>query len=129
MTSQVPEDTPDDTTPETAGDAGAETAELAEQPDGATPRRSRSRWIAAVAFVAVAVLVAGVAWLLHTALAVLKPLGLTQYGPEQLDFLRYRPVLLNTRLKEVFGYTPRYTSAEVFELYRQARLRQAAGNA
>ena len=67
--------------------------------------------------------------LLHTALAVLKPLGLTQYGPEQLDFLRYRPVLLNTRLKEVFGYTPRYTSAEVFELYRQARLRQAAGNA
>ena len=65
MTSQVPEDTPDDTTPETAGDAGAETAELAEQPDGATPRRSRSRWIAAVAFVAVAVLVAGGAWLLR----------------------------------------------------------------
>ncbi|MBI3532853.1 MAG: SDR family oxidoreductase, partial [Burkholderiales bacterium] len=31
------------------------------------------------------------AWLLQGALAVLKPLGLTQYGPEQLDFLRYRP--------------------------------------
>lgn len=61
------------------------------------------------------------AWLLQGALAVLKPLGLTQYGPEQLDFLRYRPVLLNTRLKTVFGYTPCYTSAEVFELYRQAR--------
>ena len=40
-------------------------------------------------------------WLLKGALAVLKPLGLTQYGPEQLDFLRYRPVLLNTRLKRV----------------------------
>ena len=61
------------------------------------------------------------AWLLQAALAVLKPLGLTQYGPEQLDFLRYRPVLLNTKLKTAFGYTPTYTSAEVFELYRQAR--------
>ena len=62
------------------------------------------------------------AWLLQAALAVLKPLGLTQYGPEQLDFLRYRPVLLNTQLKTVFGYTPTYTSAEVFELYRRARM-------
>ena len=61
------------------------------------------------------------AWLLQAALAVLKPLGLTQYGPEQLDFLRFRPVLLNTKLKTAFGYTPTYTSAEVFELYRQAR--------
>jgi UDP-glucose 4-epimerase len=66
------------------------------------------------------------AWLLQTALAILKPLGLTQYGPEQLDFLRYRPVLLNTRLKTVFGYTPTYTSAEVFEIYRSARAQQRA---
>ena len=64
------------------------------------------------------------AGLLRAALAVLKPLGLTQYGPEQLDFLRYRPVLLNTRLKTEFGYTPTYTSAEVFEIYRQARAQQ-----
>ena len=62
------------------------------------------------------------AWLLQAALAVLQPLGLTQYGPEQLDFLRYRPVLLNTRLKTAFGYTPTYSSAEVFELYRRARM-------
>jgi UDP-glucose 4-epimerase len=62
------------------------------------------------------------AGLLQAALAVLKPLGLTQYGPEQLDFLRYRPVLLNSKLKTTFGYTPTYTSAEVFELYRQARM-------
>ncbi|MDE2417795.1 MAG: SDR family oxidoreductase [Burkholderiales bacterium] len=67
------------------------------------------------------------AWLLQTALRLLKPLGLTQYGPEQLDFLRYRPVLLNTKLKQVFGYTPTYTSAEVFEIYRQAREQQRAG--
>jgi len=65
-------------------------------------------------------------WLLRGALSILKPLGLTQYGPEQLDFLRYRPVLLNTRLKTVFGYTPTYTSAEVFEIYRAAREKQRA---
>ena len=68
------------------------------------------------------------AWLLQAALALLKPLGLTQYGPEQLDFLRYRPVLLNTRLKTAFGYTPTYTSAEVFELYRQARSQADSAN-
>ncbi|HOS86158.1 MAG TPA: SDR family oxidoreductase [Burkholderiaceae bacterium] len=59
--------------------------------------------------------------LLQSALWALKKLNLTQYGPEQLDFLRYRPVLLNTRLKEVFGYTPKLTSAQVFDLYRHAR--------
>ena len=59
--------------------------------------------------------------LLRAALAVLHPLGLSRYGPEQVDFLRYRPVLDNRRLKETFGYVPRLTSAEVFELYRRAR--------
>ena len=58
--------------------------------------------------------------LLRAALGVLHPLGLSRYGPEQVDFLRYRPVLANRRLKEVFGYVPRLTSAEVFELYRRA---------
>jgi UDP-glucose 4-epimerase len=66
------------------------------------------------------VLPAGV---LQTALWLLKKLHLTQYGPEQLDFLRYRPVLLNTRLKEEFGYVPKLTSAQVFDLYRDARRR------
>ena len=64
------------------------------------------------------------AWLLQAALALLKPLGLTQYGPEQVNFLRYRPVLDNRRLKEVFGYVPRKTSAEVFEFYLAARERR-----
>ena len=58
---------------------------------------------------------------LRAALAVLKTLRLTQYGPEQLDFLRYRPVLSNRKLKEEFGYVPRKTSAEVFEFWRGAR--------
>jgi UDP-glucose 4-epimerase len=64
--------------------------------------------------------------LLRLALAVLKALGLTQYGPEQLDFLRYRPVLDNTRLKREFGYVPRLTSAQVFDLYLEARRRRGA---
>ena len=55
--------------------------------------------------------------LLRAILALLHPLGLSQYGPEQVDFLRYRPVLDNRRLKEEFGYVPQLTSAEVFDLY------------
>jgi UDP-glucose 4-epimerase len=55
------------------------------------------------------------------ALWVLKALRLTQYGPEQVNFLRYRPVLSNRRLKEVFGYQPRKTTREAFEYFLQAR--------
>ncbi len=58
--------------------------------------------------------------LLRAALAVAHPLGLSRYGPEQVDFLRYRPVLDNRRLKEQFGYVPKLTSAEVFEFYRKS---------
>ncbi len=61
------------------------------------------------------------AWLIKAALAVLKVLRLTQYGPEQVDFLRYRPVLDNRRLKEEFGYVPRKTSSEVFDFWRARR--------
>ena len=61
------------------------------------------------------------AWLLRGALRVLRPLGLTRYGPEQVDFLRYRPVLANAKLKREFGYVPALTSREVFVLWRDAR--------
>ncbi len=61
------------------------------------------------------------AWLIGAALAVLKKLHLTQYGPEQVDFLRYRPVLDNRRLKQEFGYVPRKTSSEVFDFWRASR--------
>jgi UDP-glucose 4-epimerase len=66
------------------------------------------------------------AGLLQAALWLLKKLGLTQYGPEQIDFLRYRPVLANRRLKEEFGYVPKLSSAEVFELWRTSRQSKAA---
>lgn len=54
-------------------------------------------------------------------LLALRKFRLTQYGPEQVDFLRYRPVLDNTRLKERFGYTPQKTTAETFDLFVEAR--------
>ena len=57
----------------------------------------------------------------RVALKVLKALGRTQYGPEQVDFLRYRPVLSNHRLRAEFGYTPHKTTREVFEYFLAAR--------
>jgi UDP-glucose 4-epimerase len=61
------------------------------------------------------------AWLLKGALWVLSKLRLSQYGPEQIGFLQYRPVLSNRRLKEEFGYIPQKATREVFEFYLEAR--------
>ncbi|MFI5397491.1 MAG: SDR family oxidoreductase [Candidatus Binatia bacterium] len=57
------------------------------------------------------------------ALWLLKRLRLTQYGPEQVDFLRYRPVLSNRKVKEEFGYVPEKTTREVFEFFMETRRR------
>jgi len=54
-------------------------------------------------------------------LSVAKPLRLSRYGPEQVDFLQYRPVLSNDALKSGFGYIPKKTTEEVFELWRTSR--------
>lgn len=43
--------------------------------------------------------------------------GLTRYGPEQLGFIRYRPVLSNQRLKEAFEYVPQKSTLETFQYY------------
>lgn len=59
--------------------------------------------------------------LLRGALAMLRPLGLAPFGPEQVDFMRYRPVLDNARLKREFGYLPRYSSREAFLAFVAAR--------
>ncbi len=55
----------------------------------------------------------------RAALAIAHPLGLSRYGPEQVRFLQYRPVLDNAALKSTFGYTPERTSREVFEAWVQ----------
>lgn len=58
------------------------------------------------------------AWALRGALRIARPLRLSRYGPEQVGFLQYRPVLDNTALKQCFGYQPELTSAQVFDLWR-----------
>ncbi len=57
------------------------------------------------------------AGLIRAALWIGNRLGLTRYTPGQVNFLRYRPVLANRRLKEDFGYIPRKTSEQVFRFY------------
>ncbi|WP_194409157.1 SDR family oxidoreductase [Microbacterium cremeum] len=57
------------------------------------------------------------AGLLAFALRIGRMLRLTVHGPEQVGFLRYRPVLANDALKRDFGYAPALTSAEAFEAY------------
>jgi UDP-glucose 4-epimerase len=60
-------------------------------------------------------------WLLKAGLGFMKALRLTQYGPEQVNFLRYRPVLSNRRLKEAFGFIPQKTTREVFQYFLECR--------
>ncbi|WP_442575010.1 SDR family oxidoreductase [Microbacterium sp. F51-2R] len=57
------------------------------------------------------------AGVLAAGLRVGRLLRLTVHGPEQVGFLRYRPVLANDALKSEFGFTPSKTSAEAFEAY------------
>jgi UDP-glucose 4-epimerase len=59
--------------------------------------------------------------LLAAALRVLQAAGLSSRGPEQVAFLRYRPVLANDALVRDFGFAPRFTSEECFEHYRRLR--------
>ena len=89
--------------------------------DGAVPMRELARMMGKP-FVALPVP------LVRGALAVLKRLGRTSYGPEQVDFLRYRPVLSNRRLKERFAYTPQMTSREVFAHFCAARAHGGPGS-
>ena len=60
------------------------------------------------------------AWLIAGMIRLLRTLRLTQLEPAQVDFLRYRPVLDNTALREEFDYTP-VPSREVFIQWAQAR--------
>jgi UDP-glucose 4-epimerase len=57
------------------------------------------------------------AWALQAGLAAGHALGLTRHRANQIDFLRYRPVLSNRRLKAEFGYTPEKTSEEAFRFF------------
>jgi UDP-glucose 4-epimerase len=63
-------------------------------------------------------------FVIEGALRLAKAIGLTGTGPEQVRFLRYRPVLSNERLKTEFDFTPSYTSEECFDQYKQIRFGQ-----
>ena len=58
---------------------------------------------------------------LRGALSLLHPLRLVPYGPEQVRFLQYRPVLDNRRVRKVFGFSPSKSSREAFELFLASR--------
>jgi UDP-glucose 4-epimerase len=61
------------------------------------------------------------AGLIRAGLFIANRLGISPHGPDQIDFLRYRPVLDNSRLKEAFGYAPARTSREAFGSWQEAR--------
>jgi nucleoside-diphosphate-sugar epimerase len=67
------------------------------------------------------------AGLLASALRVGRMLRLTVHGPEQVGFLRYRPVLANDALIRDFGYTPARSTREAFESYLAAHPGLARG--
>lgn len=54
----------------------------------------------------------------RTALVLMRRLGVGRYGPEQVDFLRYRPVLDNTRLRRDFPGLPTKTSRAAYQVFR-----------
>ena len=60
------------------------------------------------------------AGLMRFLLRILHPMGLSKYGPEQMLFLQYRPVLDNTKLKTEFGFIPQKSSLETFVYYLEA---------
>jgi len=59
------------------------------------------------------------AWLIQAALAIAKPLGLSQYGPEQVKFIKYRPVLSNKKIKSQFKHQPKYSSKKALNAFLQ----------
>lgn len=57
------------------------------------------------------------AWLIKSIFGLLYPLKLSKYNAFIIRFVQFRPVLLNTKLKEDFGFTPSKTTKEVFDFY------------
>ena len=55
--------------------------------------------------------------LIQFILTLAKPLGLTQYGPEQVKFIKYRPVLSNEKIKACFKHQPRYSSEQAMDAF------------
>lgn len=54
-------------------------------------------------------------WLIKGVLSVTKPLGITRYGPDQVRFMQYRPVLSNRKLNTEFGRPPQKSSRQALQ--------------
>ena len=59
--------------------------------------------------------------LLYAGTGLLWALGLAPFPSGILDMIRYPWVADTTRLKTVFGYTPRHTSRQALEAFAAAR--------
>jgi len=57
-------------------------------------------------------------------LSILKPLKLSQYGPEQVKFIEFRPVLANNKIKANFKHQPRKSTEQAFEAFLQETKRE-----
>ena len=60
-------------------------------------------------------------WLLRFGIWGLQQIGATQYGSEQVDFLRYRPVHSNEKLKREFGFQPSKSAQQTLQFYMEHR--------
>lgn len=58
-------------------------------------------------------------------LTILKPLGLTQYGPEQVKFIKYRPVLSSSKIRARFKHQPRFNSEQTLNAYLKSNSAEA----
>jgi UDP-glucose 4-epimerase len=56
-------------------------------------------------------------WFLKVVLSITKPLRITRYGPDQIMFMQYRPVLSNHKLRTEFGHRLKKSSREAFEYF------------
>lgn len=60
-------------------------------------------------------------WLLAAGIRLLSWARLVPYGPEEVEFLRYRPVLENAALKDAFPGLPQLTTAQAYAQFREGR--------
>ena len=67
-------------------------------------------------------------WLIKTIFGILHPLKLSKYDAFIVNFIQYRPVLSNEKLKREFGYIPEKTSKQVFEFYLKENVNRLENN-
>ncbi len=56
-------------------------------------------------------------WLIKSVLSLTKSLGITRYGPDQVRFMQYRPVLSNEKLNHEFGRPLEKSSRQALEYF------------